>query len=152
MADLTQLNYVPDEIKADAGFEAIPAGDYAAVATASEVKDTKAGDGKFLNVSFEIIEGNEKGRKFFNNYNLVNKSQKAQEIGRSQLKQFGEACGKPAATNSEDLHDTPVVITLAVDGIYNQVKSHKPYQAGASLGQPAQAQAAGSTPSWAAKA
>lgn len=162
MADLTQLGYVPETTEANTGYDALPAGEYPAVATEIELKDTKAGTGKYLGVEFEIIEGNGKGRKVFTNFNLMNPNPKAVEIGHAQLKEFATALGNPNAKDSAELKNKPVVIKLAIKndperGAQNEVKGYKPYGAGVASAAPAQtqtqpaqtAQVNGNKPSWA---
>ena len=153
MADLTSTGYVPEQTTADAGFEPLKAGDYPVIAIESELRDTKSGTGKFLAVTFEVFEGPSKGRKYFSNYNLANPNPKAVEIGRAQLKAFSEACGKPNAKDSTELHNSPLILNLGIDkNNQNNIKAHKPYVAGqAQVSQPAAAGAASeATPSWAA--
>lgn len=121
-------NYVPENVEANPGFEPIPAGKYQAVAVDSEMKDTKKGNGQYLQFIFEIIEGEYKGRKIFHRFNMVNENKTAQDIGHSQLKQFAEAAGKPNARDSAELHNTPVFLNVIVRqdqqyGPQNDVKS-----------------------------
>ena len=62
-----------------------PVGDYKAVITESEVKETKAGDGQYLNLRIEIIEGEYQGRIIFVILNLWNPNPKAVEIANREL-------------------------------------------------------------------
>lgn len=152
MAQLPQ-NYVPENTQEQAGFDPVPAGDYPAVAIDSEVKDTKNGTGQYLQVTFEVIEGEYKGRKLWGRYNLVNQNKQAEEIGHAQLKQLSVAAGKPNARDSSELHNIPVIlkVTMRNDeqyGAQNDIKEVKTYQAG---GAPAAATASSEKPSWAGK-
>jgi len=148
MVQLTE-NYAPEQTEESQGFDPLPAGEYPAVATDSELKDTKAGDGKYLNVTFEVIEGSHKGRKVWARYNLVNPNKQAEQIGHQQLKQFATAAGKPNARDSEELHNVPLVLKVTVRDVYNDVKDVKPYRATAVSGGASGATAAGGDkPSW----
>lgn len=135
MGNLT--GYDPTKVEADTGFDALPAADYPMMAVESEIKDTKAGTGKYLKVVFEIFEGQGKGRKIFMNFNILNPNPEAQKIGQSQLKGFATACNKPYAKDSPELHHVPVIAKVVVkpaEGKYsesNVIKSFAPYQAGA---------------------
>ncbi|MFO7900232.1 MAG: DUF669 domain-containing protein [Planctomycetota bacterium] len=60
MANLNGFN--AREVEPEVGFEPIPAGKYLAIITGSEMKDTKAGTGRYLELTFEVIEGKHKGR------------------------------------------------------------------------------------------
>ena len=43
-------------------FELLPVGWYTAMITGSEMKATKAGDGEYLNLTIQIVEGEYEGR------------------------------------------------------------------------------------------
>ena len=60
------------EIEPMGKFSPVPIDDYLSMIVASEQKDTKSGNGgKYLNLTFEIIDGEFKGRKIFDTLNLV---------------------------------------------------------------------------------
>lgn len=93
-------------------FSPLPDGRYKAQLTASEVKQTKAG-GLMLKLTWDILEKEYAGRKVFGQLNIVNASEKAQQIGRGQLSALAKACGKTGIPeDSMELHDIPHVIKL----------------------------------------
>ena len=53
-------------------FEPIPAGKYLAMITESEMKPTKSGSGSYLQLTFQILEGEYKGRFLWARLNLNN--------------------------------------------------------------------------------
>lgn len=65
-----------------------PAGRYLVKIEKSEIKDTRAGNGKIFAIRGRIKEGEFKGRSFFDNMNIVNGNPTAQEIGRKSLTQL----------------------------------------------------------------
>jgi hypothetical protein len=69
-------------------FKPIVPGDYMVQVDNAEVKDTKAGDGKYISLTFKISTPGYAGRKLFKNFNIENKSERAQQIGLSELKGF----------------------------------------------------------------
>lgn len=69
-------------------FETIPAGNYMIRCTGAEVKDTKKGDGSYLQLELTLIEGEYEGRKVWGRFNLSNPNEEAAKIGRGQLKAF----------------------------------------------------------------
>jgi hypothetical protein len=71
----------------------LPAGTYAATIDAVETKNTKANDGKYLEVWFKISNGAFAGRKVKHRFNIENKSQKAREIGLGELKHLATCVG-----------------------------------------------------------
>jgi hypothetical protein len=125
-------------------FTPIPVGDYKAVITESEVKQTKAGDGQYLNLRVEIIEGEYSGRIVFVILNLWNPNPKAVEIANRELATIVAAVGKPGAQNSEELHNIPMTIKVGLEqgkpwvdtsGVQhdgepkNKIKNYLPYAA-----------------------
>lgn len=93
-------------------FSPLPDGRYRAQLTASEVKTTSKG-GLMLKLTWDILEKEYAGRKVFGQLNIVNESQKAQQIGRGQLSALAKACGKVGIPeDSMELHEIPHVIKL----------------------------------------
>jgi len=96
--------------------EPLPAGWYKMIATASEVKATKAGTGTYVKYEFLLVSGQYEGRKHWEMYTLTNPNPKAVEIGRGQLATFAGACGKSGhVDDSEDLHDLPFMGKLSIE-------------------------------------
>lgn len=111
---------------------AIPAGEYLAVITESEMKTTKSGNGQFLQLTFEVIEGEFKGRKVWHRLNLNNPNSQAVEIARRELKAIMVAVNFPGdiINDSADLHNLPLTIKVKAkqsdDGeVQNEIKSFK---------------------------
>ncbi len=128
MASLSDVN--PDQI-AENKFEAIPAGWYRALISSDEVKPTKAGDGKYLKLSLQIIEdGKFKNRIVFTNLNLWNKNQEAVAISNAALKSICDAVNVPwKPADSSLLHLKPMMIKLSIKEYngndQNEVKGYK---------------------------
>ena len=119
------LNYTADFEKTEQSFEVVPAGDYTAIIEGSDYVPNKAGDGKILKLTYQIIDGPLKGRKIFNNLNLENKSQKAVEISQQSLNSIMKACNVPTLQDSNQLHNIPMLISVAVkeDATYGKQNS-----------------------------
>jgi hypothetical protein len=83
-------------------YDPLPKGEYDIACTEAELKTTKSG-GEMIAAAFEVVTGKHTGRKIWNNYNIHNKSEKAQQIGREQLSAWARACGKPNANNVDEL-------------------------------------------------
>ena len=95
------------------------------------MRQTKAGTGKYLEVTFDVIDGPHKGRKVWARFNIEHPSEQARTIGLGQLKQFGEAVGVPHIQESEQLHGKPVTLRVVVKqdanyGPSNDVKGFMP--------------------------
>ena len=54
---MSTINFNANEVEPSTGYDPIPAGKYQAVITESEMKPTKTGNGQYLQLEFEIIEG-----------------------------------------------------------------------------------------------
>jgi hypothetical protein len=88
-------------------FEPIPAGDYPMAITASSIEDTKAKTGKYIKFEFTIMDGKFKGRKIWNNLNIVNPNPVAVEIAQKELATICRACNKLTITDTQELHEIP---------------------------------------------
>lgn len=131
-------------------FEPIPAGKYPAVITDSEMKGTKAGTGQYLELTFEVIDGEHKGRRLWSRLNLDNPSPKAVQIAQAELSALCRAVGVLAPNDSVELHDLPLVIHVKcrkredTGEITNEVKGYSAKEAEASFRPPQ----ANNTPPW----
>lgn len=90
----------------------IPEGPYNAAITESEEHENSKKTGTYLKLVFTILDGPHKGQSIWLNLNLNNPSEQAVRISRSVLKQICTACGGIKPTDSTDLHDVPMVITV----------------------------------------
>ena len=116
MADIGQYIETEDyEDYASGGdFSPLPAGIYEAIITDTEMRETKAGDGKYLALTYEIVGDEYKGRLIWDNLNLVNPSEKAVAIGKRKLIQLSQALGLGVVPReSSQLHDK--VLRIKVD-------------------------------------
>jgi len=101
-----------NDVDPNFAFEAIPAGKYLAVITESEEKPTKSGSGKFVQFTFQIIEGEYKDRLVWSRLNLDNPNAMTVKIARAELSAICRAVGVPAPKDSVELHNIPLVITV----------------------------------------
>jgi hypothetical protein len=82
------------------GFDPLPAGWYFATITESELKTTKAGNGEYISIKYEVTGPTHQGRGIYSMLNIRNPNPKAEEIGLGQLRSL------MAAINLNDLQDT----------------------------------------------
>ncbi|CAB4154643.1 Protein of unknown function DUF669 [uncultured Caudovirales phage] len=156
MADLSgfDASQVPEQQE----FSALPEGQYIAIATASEKKPTKRGDGAYLQITFEVIDGPQKNRKVWARLNLWNPNQTAVDIAQRELGAICRAVGIIKPGDSAELHNKPLLLTVSVEmddrnRESNVVKKYEPVSAGGAVGfapapAPAAAPAAAVTPPW----
>lgn len=96
-------------------FDPIPAGQYLALITESEMKATKAGDGQYLKLVFEVVDGDYKGRKVWAQLNLDNPNPTAVQIAMRELSSICHAAGKLRVEDSEELHNVPMLIKVKIE-------------------------------------
>ncbi len=132
-------------------FEAIPAGKYLAIISESEMKDTKSGNGRFLEIKFTVVDGDYRGRNVWARLNLENPNATAVQIARAELSAICRAVGVMQPRDSCELHNVPVAITVKCKrredngDVTNEIRGYSKREAAS--GQPAQA--GSSTPPWA---
>ena len=148
MASLTGFD--ANQVEPTADFEPLPAGKYEAMIVDSEMKPTKSGTGAYLQLTFEILEGSYKGRFLWARLNLENANPTTVQIARAELSAICRASGVMQPSDSVELHNLPMVITVKCkrrpdnDEITNEIKGYAKKEA--VNGQASQA--ATSTPPW----
>lgn len=111
-------------------FEPLPAGWYTATITQAELKATKAGNGQYIKLRYDITGPTHQGRVVFGNLNIKNANPKAEEIGRQQLGEIMRAIGLSKVTDTDQLIGGQIGIKLEVKedaqyGPSNEVKGFK---------------------------
>ncbi len=147
MANLGNFN--AHEVDPTTEFEPVPSGKYVAVIIESDQKPTKSGNGSFLELVFEIVEGEYKGRKVWARLNLDNPNETAVKIARAELSAVCRAVNVMQPRDSVELHNLPLLITVKckkredTGDLTNEIKGYSSKQAAS---QPQQAQS--NTPPW----
>ena len=108
------LNFDANNVPPTSPFDPIPNNSYRAHATESEVKPTASGTGKYLQITWEVLDGEFKGRKVWQRLNIVNANAQAQEIAQRELSAICHATGVLKLTNSAQLHHIPVMLKVVV--------------------------------------
>jgi len=122
---MVMLNKDVSNVEPAKAFEPLPPGPYVAKIVGSEIKPTKNLGGEYLELKVKIIDGPHVNRTIIDRLNLVNQSAKAVEIAEATLSSICEAIGHSGRVNdSQELHDKPLKITVAVDGAYNAIKGY----------------------------
>lgn len=133
MANLQGFNAA--EVQPQESFEPIPVGEYNAMITDSEMKPTKNGQGEYLQLVFEVVEGEYAGRKIWARLNLVNQNQTAVDIAQRELSAICRAVGVMQPQDSTDLHEKPLTIGVKIRQSpgydpSNEISAYKPFQDG----------------------
>jgi len=95
-------------------YELLPAGKYSAQIVESEMRVTRNGMGQFLWLMLDILDGPHKGRKIFDQLNLVNPNPTTVEIAQRTLSAICHATGKMQVSDSEELHLIAMTIQVKV--------------------------------------
>lgn len=111
---MANLVFDATQVAPQESFTPIPAGIYIAQAIDSEVKPLKSGNGQALNLTFEVLDGQFKGRKVFSRLNIQHTNQQAEQIGQKQLSQLCHAAGVLKVNDSAQLHQRPVRIKVKI--------------------------------------
>jgi hypothetical protein len=111
-------------------FEPLPAGWYTCTISQAELKATKAGNGQYIKLRYDITGPSHQGRVVFGNLNIKNANPKAEEIGRQQLGDIMRAIGLAKVTDTDQLIGGQIAIKLEVKedaqyGASNEVKGFK---------------------------
>jgi hypothetical protein len=106
------LNFNANEVEPSKAFDPIPAGKYIAVITDSEMKETRAGTGRYLQLEFEITDGEFAGRKLWSRLNIENQNAEAVRMARADLSAICRAVNVLTPNDSADLHNLPLVIKV----------------------------------------
>jgi len=110
MADLNGFN--AENVEPGGNFEPVPAGTYLAMIMASEKKETKAGNGHYLEFVLTITDGDYKGRQLWDRLNLWNPNTQAVEIAQKTLSAICRAVGVMQPRDSVELHNVPMQVTV----------------------------------------
>jgi hypothetical protein len=109
---MARLDFDANNVEPQVEFEPVPAGKYIVAIVESEMKDNKAGTGRYLELSFEILEGQYKGRKVWARLNLDNPSAMAVKIAKGELSAICRAVGVMTPADSYELHNLPLTISV----------------------------------------
>jgi len=128
-------NFDANTVDPASSFDPIPAGKYIAAITESEMKPTKNGNGHYLELTFDILDGQYKGRKVWARLNLDNPNAQAVQIARGELSAICRAVGVMQPQDSIELHNLPLAIKVTckkredTGEITNEIKGYEKKEA-----------------------
>jgi hypothetical protein len=152
---MAQFNFDASQVAPQQSSGPLPAGVYLAHIVESDVQPLKSGNGEGLKLTFEIIDGQFKGRKVWENLNIRHTSEDTQRIAQSQLSALCHAVNVIKLMDTAALHFKPVRINVTVREAVGQYKASnniKGYEAaGGGISAPATAPTpapVAETPAW----
>ena len=152
---MAQFNFDASQVVPQASTGPLPAGVYLAHIVESDVQPLKSGNGEGLKLTFEVIDGQHKGRKVYENLNIRHTSEDTQRIAQSQLSALCHAVNVIKLMDTAALHFKPVRINVTVREAVGQYKASnniKGYEAaGGGISAPATAPTpapVAETPAW----
>lgn len=114
-------------------YDLIPDGQYEAIVTKTEVKQTKDMLGIYISLQFKIVDQKCNGRVIFGNLNYINQNADAQRIGRQQLAILMRDRNIAVLNDSDDLLNAHALLTInsrEYEGEkQNNIKNIKPSKA-----------------------
>ena len=128
-----------DEHEELGDFSALPAGEYHVKVKDSDIRRNGKDTGDLLKFTFEIVEGEYKGRLLFANINITHENATAQEIGEKTLATICKAVGRVTVDDTEDLHGCELmakVVKKPATANYAEGNEIKNYSAVEGLAQP----------------
>lgn len=111
---MATLNFDATQVEPSTGRDPIPAGKYVAAITASEMKPTKNGTGSYLELEYQVLDGEHKGRKLWSRHTLQHPSAQTVQIARGELSAVCRAIGIMTPKDSAELHNLPLTVTVKV--------------------------------------
>lgn len=150
------INFDASQVQPSVPFEVIPTGDYVVMIVDSQMKPTSDGNGQYLQLQLQVIDGNRKGATLFDRLNMVNRNQQTMEIAQRTLSAVCHAVGVLQVQDSTQLHNRPLIARVVYkepepkkdgSGMWdakNEIKGYKPIAAAtaAPAASPAQTAAA----------
>lgn len=101
-------------VEPNAGLKPVPVGKYKAIIRKSEKKANSAKTGHYIEMVFEIVEGDSRGKRVYARLNLWNPNNTAVEIARGELSAICHATGVMNLSDTQQLHNIPLMIKVSV--------------------------------------
>lgn len=95
-------------------FEILPPGRQLVQIVNSEMRATRDGQGQYLWLEMDVLEGPFAGRKLFDRLNLVNNNPGTVEMAQRTLSAICHATGRMQVQDSEELHLIPMQVDVTV--------------------------------------
>ncbi len=121
----------PNTIAPQDDFSPVPPGTYPMLIESAEIKQTKKGDGHYINLAMTVLDGQQKGRKLFDRIMIQHPNAECLAIGMKAFGAIGRAIGAAELTDTSQLLNQVVAIRVRVTtdekyGAQNEVQKYLP--------------------------
>ena len=159
---MVQLNFDVSQTAPHSGYDPLPSGWYVVQIRNTENKRTQAGNGFCLNVEYEVLSDEHRGRKLWENLCYEHPNHETVKIARARISAMCHAAGLPHCSETAMIHNIPFKIKVGLkrdkktDELVNAINAYAavdrtPQPVQAPPPQPAQTQypqADNSVPPW----
>lgn len=110
---MAKLGFNVSEVPEDPMFSPLPKGQYKVMIVDDEVKTSNAGN-ELIALTIEVIEGDFKGRKLWENLNLNCGNAVAVNMAMQTCKKIGEAIGNVNVQDTSEMLNKPLLIEVGI--------------------------------------
>lgn len=110
--NMVQLNFDANQVAPLAEYTVLPEGQYLVEITQSQYKQTKAGDGNYLELEYTVLDGEHKGSLHWDRLCLDHPSPKATKRANAALSAVCHAIGVMSFRDTVELHQIPFQISV----------------------------------------
>lgn len=118
MNDLQGFNANDHNEPSDMDFSVpMPAADYLVELVNTEVMESKSNaQNKYIAAEFSVIDGEFKGRRIWENFNMINTNHKAVKIAEELMGSLCRSVGIPTPRNgTKDLYNIPTIASVKIE-------------------------------------
>jgi hypothetical protein len=109
---MVQFQFDATQVRPLAEYTVLPEGQHLVEITQTQTKQTKAGDGSYLELEYTVIDGDQKGSHHWDRLCLEHPSPKAVNRAYAALSAICHAVGVLNFANTVELHNIPFQITV----------------------------------------
>jgi hypothetical protein len=111
----TLSGFAASNVVPSARFGPIPAGTYPGVVIESGMRPTKRGNGRYLEVTIEVIEGAYKGRRVWDRMTIEHPNRAAVQFAMGKLNALCRAVGVVRPGDSSEVHNIPLDVRIGLE-------------------------------------
>lgn len=129
---MATLDFDATKVEPQTDFAPLPTGNYTVIITESDMKPTKTGAGQYLQLTYQVVDGDYKNRLLFDRLNLINNNETAVQIAQKALSAICRAVNVMHPKDSAELHNKPFQVKVGIrpaSGEYGESNSIKGYSA-----------------------